>query len=260
MTEIFEIWCEAEIAEDGRKTQWRIAEREGGRALIIKELATRLRDHYVSDHEIALFLEELGYEATAAIIREQYPKTKKGMSADLGEILAAELTEEWLGHHVPVKKLRHKEHRDQAMRGEDIVGVDYDDQDRLKLLKGESKSAQSLATATVEDARSALEANYGRPTAHGLIFLGRMLIAGDDEERRSLGADILKEAVVSAVPRQRIAHLLFTLTGNAAGQMLDDDFDEADGRREQHSTHLRILDHADFVKSIFEEALALEDD
>ena len=252
---MFDTWCNVDTDVDERKTLWRIAERENGRDAVLQELIRRVRDHYASNEEIVSYLEQLGYEVTAAVVCELYPQTTTGQSGDLGEILASELIEEWLGDAVPVRKLRQKDHRDMAMRGEDIIGVDHDDRGRLKLLKGESKSAQALGTNTVVQARASLEANHGRPSAHSMIFLGRRLVESEEENERSLGFKILDEATKQTIPMQRIAHLLFALTENLAGAMLDDDFEAADERREQHIAHLRIHDHANFVKLIFEQAV-----
>lgn len=252
---MFNEWCLDDTDVDGRKTLWRITERKNGRDAVLQELIRRVRAHYASDEEIASYLEQLGYDVTAAVVRELYPQTKTGKSGDLGEILAAELCEEWLGHAVPVRKLRQKDHRDMAMRGEDIIGVDHDDKGRLRLLKGESKSAQALGMDTVAEARAGLEANHGRPSPHSMIFIGRRLVESEEENERLLGLEILKEATERSIPLQRIAHLLFALTGNLAGAMLDDDFAAANSRREQHIAHLRIHDHADFVELVFAQAI-----
>ena len=48
------------------------------------------------------------------------PQTPKGLSGDLGEISSRpELVEEELGLRVPVRRLRYKDDRNMAMRGDD---------------------------------------------------------------------------------------------------------------------------------------------
>jgi len=260
MKDMFDAWCDTSEERAGRKTLWRATEAQGKREVVLQEIAERTMSHYVSDTEIALFLEALGYDGAAEVIRTQYPLKPTGRSADLGEILNTEIIEEWCGHTVPIRKLRDKDHREQAMRGEDVVGVKIDKNDRLCLLKSEAKSARSLSTGTVEEAREALEANSGRPTSHTLIFIARRLLERGDEIEKPLGARILKESIAKEVPKTRLSHCLFVFTGNKAGDMLDDDFANADATRDQYIIQLRIKDHAAFVESVYDEVINLEID
>lgn len=239
---------------DGNKTLWRLVEREGGRDFALGELPGRVLDHYVSDEEIAELLEGLEFSQVATCIRELLPGTAIVSSGDLGEILATEFVEERLGYEVPVRKLRGRDHREAAMRGEDVIGVAVDDEDRLKLLKGEAKSARRLGRRTVELARTRLEEDHGRPTAHSLIFVGRQLIKSEDPDRKELGRKILGEASDRAIPKRRLGHLLFTLCGNPAVELVREDFTAADGTREQHVANLRIPDHGIFVGTVYDGA------
>lgn len=251
MSNFFDTWLDASEETDQRKTLWRATEAGNQRNDALSELVVRTRSHYVKDEEIATFLDTLGYDGAAEVIRTNYPEGPTCRSGDLGEILCAEVIEEWCDFEVPIRKLRYKDHRDQAMRGEDVIGVESAAGGQLRLLKAEAKSAQALSTGTVQSAREGLEANSGRPTAHSLIYLARRLIdmGGAKEE---LGKKILIEAVSNAVPKSRITHCLFTITGNPAVEMLDDDFANADGTREQYIIHIQIPDHAQFVERIFE--------
>ena len=54
------------------------------------------------------------------------PQTSRSRSGDLGEILATELVEEEIGLRVPVRRLRYKDGRNMAMRGDDFIGAGYD--------------------------------------------------------------------------------------------------------------------------------------
>ena len=254
MSELYDNWCEDDQTQRRRKTLWRLSELEDGREHALEELPGRVLSHYVSDEEVAVILETLGYPAAAECIRTLLPEGARGRSGDLGEILAAEFVEERLGYIVPVRKLRDKDHRNMPMRGEDVIGVAHDDDDRLRLLKGEAKSAQVLSRQTVETARGKLEEDYGRPSAHFLMFVARKLIQSEDPERKELGREILREAKDGAVPRRRLAHLLFTLTGNQVDQVIRDDLNGADGSRPQLSVNLRIPDHGEFVEAVYEGA------
>lgn len=252
MDDLFDTWCEADEETSGRKTLWRAKEKEGAREEVLEEIARRTRSHYVSDLEIAHFLEASGYHHAAKAVKEQYPDKPTGRSADLGEILGTEIIEEWCKHKVPIRKLRDKDHREQAMRGEDVIGIKIDDQNRLCLLKAEAKSARSLAEATVIKARNALDHNYGRPTAHAMMFVARRLLKSDSAEDQEIGKRLLQESVQSAVPKSRLSHCLFAFTGNKAGEMLDNDFENAEEGRDQFIIQLRVRDHGDFVRTVFE--------
>ena len=135
-------------------------------------MSDRVLDHYISDEEIAAFVETLGFPKAAENIRDYLLPTEAiARSGDLGEILAAEFVEEQLDFEVPVKKLRDKDHREMPMRGDDVIAVAHDKRKRLTILKGEAKSARKLSEATVAKARERLEENHGRPSAHSLIFI-----------------------------------------------------------------------------------------
>ena len=250
MVDLLDTWLEKTEQIEGRKTLWRTTETVGQRDAISDELTIRTRGHYVSDIEIATFLEALDYPEAAEVIRENYPTGAIGRSGDLGEILCTEVIEEWCSFEVPIRKLRYKDHREQAMRGEDVIGVRQDDAGNLSLLKAEAKSAQSLATQTVVEARLGLDANSGRPTSHAMAYVARRLLdqGGDVEE---LGKTILRESVRNAVPKTRITHLFFAMTGSAALAMIDDDFEQAEPDRDQFVFHLRIPAHAKFVEDVY---------
>lgn len=237
-----------------------MTEREGGRDDVLNDLAGRVRDHYISHEEIAWFIETLGFPKAAECIREILPTKPIGRSSDLGEILAAEFVEEQLDFKVPVKRLRYKDHRNMPMRGDDIIAATHDERHRLHLLKGEAKSAQRLSEATVAKARSRLEENYGRPSADTLTFIARKLMRCENPALQQLGEDILKEAADSTVPKSRIAHLVFTLCGNRARNIVRDDWGAADAGRAQHSVNVQIENHREFVNIVYEEASSIGND
>ena len=254
MTNLYEHWCHDDRIVNKSKTLWRLSELEYGREHVMEELPGRILNHYISDDEVAEFMETLGYLAAAKCIRELLPEAVTGRSGDLGEILATEFVDERLGYEVPVRRLRHKDHRDMSMRGEDVIGVANDGNDELKLLKGEAKSAKVLQRTTIEEARTKLEDDHGRPSAFSLIFTARKLIMSDDSDRKGLGKKILREASQRSIPKGRLAHLLFTLSGNQVDRIIQKDLHATDDAREHHSVNLRIPDHSDFIKAIYDGA------
>jgi hypothetical protein len=120
------------------------------------------------------------------------PKSKKARSGELAEILASELVEEKLGFEVPVRRLRYKDGREMALRGDDFIGVKYSDNDALRLLKGKSKSRNMLAETTITQARRSLNRDNGRCTPSSLLFVADRLLErkGDEAE---LGRALRKE-------------------------------------------------------------------
>ena len=252
MVSLYSTWCDSRSSVDGTKTLWLLTETERGRALALEELPRRVLDHFVSLEEIAEFVAALGYPKAAKCIGELLPEGAIGRSADLGEILAVEFVEELLDYTVPIRRLRYKDHRDMPMRGEDVIGVARGDEDQLELLKGEAKSARSLSQGTVESARAKLEADHGRPSAQGLMFVARQLIGSEDPDRKELGREILQAAGDQEISEDRLAHLLFTLSGNAVEDVLSADLDGADGKHAQFSANVRIRGHGDFVAAVYD--------
>ncbi len=123
---LYKKWCEATKETDKRRRYWTYVEKHGGRDEIRDDLAKTIRSHYDRLERIAEDVERLGYKVAAAILGEAMPQTTKGRSGDLGEILATELVEEEIGLRVPVRRLRYKDGRNMAMRGDDFIGAGYD--------------------------------------------------------------------------------------------------------------------------------------
>jgi hypothetical protein len=257
---LFDDCCDNEEEEDEKKRLWKLTEKGNGREAIIDSLAETIRSHYDSLERIADDVEDLGYEEASAILRERLPRSKKARSGDLGEILASELTEEKLGFVVPVRRMRFKDGREVALRGDDFIGIDYDQQrDRLRLVKGESKSRRTLGRTTITSARKSLNRDDGRCTPLSLLFVADQLMdrGGADE---ALGKIIRREAARRSLPASRIAHVLFTMSGNEPPEALTDDFEALDQTRRQVVVNLHIEDHQDFIAEIYEEAGDLGDD
>ena len=72
---------------------------------------------------MASTLERLGKPAAAEKLRIKLPQVTKIRSGDIGEILTTDYIDEETVFSVPIKKLRWKDHRNMAMRGDDVIGV-----------------------------------------------------------------------------------------------------------------------------------------
>lgn len=256
----YERWCEATKVEDKRKRFWTYTEKVGGREEVREELAKTIRSHYDRLERIADDVQRLGYEAAAKILREAMPQTKKARSGDLGEILATELVEEEIGLRVPVRRLRYKDGREMAMRGDDFIGAGYGGKDqKLWLLKGEAKSNQTLSGSTVSSARKVLNRDNGRCTPSSLWFVANRLLDSSDPDDNALGRDLRDEVGLKALRPDRIDHMLFTVSGNGPHASLKEDFDVVGTNRDHYVVNIHIKDHQKFIADIFREAEDLGD-
>lgn len=258
---LYEKWCDATREQDKRKHYWTYVEKDGGREEIRDDLAETIRSHYDRLERIAQDVERLGYRIAAKILSEAMPQTPKGRSGDLGEILATELVEEEIGLRVPVRRLRYKDGRNMAMRGDDFIGAGYGGADeKLWLLKGEAKSNKMLGKATVASARKVLNRDNGRCTPDSLLFVANRLLESNDPEDNALGRSLRDEVGLKSLHAERIDHMLFTVSGNGAHTSLKEDLDATDTNRDQYVVNIHIEDHQDFIAAMYEEAEDLGDD
>ncbi|MWA29848.1 Hachiman antiphage defense system protein HamA [Burkholderia pseudomallei] len=255
---LFEEWCTCEIDQNGRKRFLKFRELDGGRATIAARLPDVMRSHYDDTARIAEDVHALGYAGAATLLAERMPRSPRARSGELGEILATELVEEQLGFSVPVRRLRYKDGREMALRGDDFIGVRTNAEDELYLLKGEAKSRANLTAATIEEARTALSRDGGRPTATSLLFIADRLMDSHGEIGE-LGRKIRNEVALRSVPAARIDHALFTMSGNPPPRALVMDLAGASLDRNHIVAHLHIADHQEFIRTAYEGALALGD-
>jgi hypothetical protein len=252
---LYEKWCESTKKKDKRKRYWAYIEKDCGRDDIRNDLAEIIRSHYERLERIAEDVERLGFAVAAKILSEEMPQTKKGRSGDLGEILATELVEEEIGLRVPVRRLRYKDGRNMAMRGDDFIGAGYGaDDERLWLLKGEAKSNKVLGKATVASARKVLNRDNGRCTPDSLLFIANRLLDSNDPDDNELGRSLRDEVGITSLRADRIDHMLFTVSGNGPHASLKEDLDAASTDRDQYVVNIHIEDHQDFIAETYQEA------
>jgi hypothetical protein len=258
---MFDDWCDIdETAHGERKKLCCLAEKDGGRTAIKDELIERVRAHYDKLEQIADDVERLGFPGASAILRERLPRTARERSGELGEIIATEFIEHYTGFRVPVRRLRYKDGREMALRGDDYLGIDEDEQEHLLFLKGEAKSGRTVPQGVVENAREHLSENDGRPTTISLLFVADRLLESDEEGDNALGRRIRDEVALRAVPPPRITHGLFALSGNSAEATSEADLEEADGAHNHLSVGFHVDGHQAFIAEIYEEAGDLGDD
>ena len=249
---LYKRWCKANREKEKRKLYLTLKEKPDGRAEIEEVLTKTLRSHYDRLDRIADDVGRLGYEKAANILQAALPQTKKGRSGDMGEILATELVEEEVGLRVPVRRLRYKDGRNMAMRGDDFIGAGYGvDDDKLWLLKGEAKSNKTLGKSTITSARKVLDRDSGRCTPDSLLFIANRLLESDDDRDLALGRAIRDEVGLNSLRPGRIDHMLFTVSGNAPPKALKENLDAATTNRDQYVVNFRIKDHQDFIASMY---------
>lgn len=258
---LYDRWCESVKKDDKRRHYWIYVERAGGRDEIRDYLASTIRSHYDRLERIAADVKRLGYKGAGEILSAEMPQTTRSRSGDLGEILATELVEEEIGLRVPVRRLRYKDGRNMAMRGDDFIGVACDEvSSRLRLLKGEAKSNKVLGTATVRSARTALNRDNGRCTPGSLLFVANRLLESGDPDDNALGRSLRDEVGLKELRAARIAHMMFTLSGNGAHASLKHDLDATGTSRHQYVVNIHVEDHQDFIEAMYIEAEDLGDD
>lgn len=210
--------------------------------------------HYASEEHVARVLRNLGKPAAAAMIEQKLPTTKSIRSGDLGEIFAIE----WIAadgtYQVPIKRLRWKDHRNMAMRGEDVIGIAQDLATfQITFLKTEAKSRANLTGQVVTQARAGLDKDAGLPSGHALSYISARLV--------ELGDHALADAIDNAtfqvgIQPQAVRHLLFTFSGNAPDGMLTTALQNYAGAFSQWSVGLRVEGHPAFVGAVYDRVIA----
>jgi hypothetical protein len=245
---IFNTWINRQEEINNLRTFLICTEVAGTRLQIAEDLQEIIRSHYNDLAVIADDIKQLGYEVASKILKARLPQTSRARSGDLGEILATEYIEYELGYDVPIRRLRYKDGREMALRGDDFIGIRRDKKKGLLLLKGESKSASKLSNTTIKNARSALDRDNGRCTPHALLFVADRLMEGSASgSQLELGRLIKTEVASQSLPPSRIEHAFFTMTANNPLASLRADLNAADGTRRQTTINLNIVDHQDFI-------------
>ena len=224
----------------------------------VNQLSGIVPDHYIDPLSIAHTLERLGKPAAAEKLRAKLPQTKKIRSGDLGEILATEYVSEHTDYTVPIKKLRWCDHREMAMRGDDVIGLrQQDDNPPLHFLKTEAKSRATASTQVLEEARAALDADESRPAPHALAFVAdRLREIGDIEL-----ADLIDEVQWKCgIKKQQLEHLLFLFSGSHARQLQKNILENYGGDIAQKAATVRAKGHQAFVADVFEKVIDGLDD
>jgi hypothetical protein len=256
MTIDFTSWCDIDKDEvNGHDLRLLIA-KDPELKSIVWALAGTLPAHYAAPQRIAAILKKFGKEKAAAFIASKIPTSKTGKSSDLGEIFSTEYIDAHTRFGAPIKRLRWRDHREVAMRGDDVIGIDASEKGPVWLLKAEAKSRASLKTQTVEEARAALNRDDGLPSPHALGFVAERLHEIGNETLGDLIDDI---QLNKQIKRTHVEHLLFTFSGNAPRDFLAADLESYRGKIRQNSVGLRVKGHQDFIAEVYDN-IEVDDD
>ena len=243
---LFTPWFESEECSVGSVSV--LKERTAGRAEVFDSLVEIAADHVVGLKAI----EQLGgFPKAKHLLKNRVPADKKARSGMLGEILATEYVDQETEFSVPVRRLRHRDTRELAMRGDDVLGFRVAKK-RVRVMKVEAKSRASLAATALTEARTGLANHRGRPNPESLAFLECHLRLDD----RDAEAEPIAFLQQNPIYVRDVCHLLFTLSGNAPTKFL-----EANSGAIHKGIELRlcgcwVAKHADFVKAVFDECVA----
>jgi hypothetical protein len=251
----FNDWCISVDQPAGNHHRRVMTGQAAHMAVGIQATAAIVPAHYASEEQVARALARLGKPAAAALIESKLPTTKQIRSGDLGEIYATE----WIdahsgGYRAPIKRLRWKDHRNMAMRGDDVIGILQDPQSqRLQFLKTEAKSRAALTTQVLTEARAGLDKDGGLPSAHALHFISARLLELDNLPL----ADAIDDALLKhGIPPQSVRHLLFTFSGNAPDAMLAASLQAYPGPINQWGIGLRVDGHGAFIGAVYDRVIA----
>lgn len=251
----FNDWCisvDLPVGNHGRRVMTAQAAHLG---VAIQATAAIVPTHYASEEQVARALARLGKPAAAALIESKLPTTKQIRSGDLGEIYATEWIDAYSGgYRAPIKRLRWKDHRNMAMRGDDVIGVLQDPQSqRLQFLKTEAKSRAALTAQVLIEARAGLDKDGGLPSAHALHFISARLLELDNLPL----ADAIDDALLKhGIPPQSVRHLLFTFSGNAPDALLAASLQAYPGPINQWGIGLRVDGHGAFIGAVYDRVIA----
>lgn len=248
--DLYDGWCHCKATDIsvGRRLHL-FTERKGARNAVERNLVETVKSHYEDPALLAKRIKRIGLNKASKVLEAFLPKTKKARSGHMGEILATEVVPAvFKGFRIPIKRLRWADGRESAMRGEDLIGISHQ-KGTVRFLKGESKSRATLSPSVLAEARVALRANLGRPSQHALGFIMKRLFELGEE-----GLAIIFETYMlkRSIAQKDLVHLLFTFSGNDPITALTDDLKNYPGKIEQHSINVRINDHQEFIRLIYD--------
>jgi HamA len=250
----FPNWCDQAAEDVGAHALKVITARAADTADGCAAVAAIVPNHYAAEEHVARILRRLGRPRAAAFIEGKLPTTKAIRSGDLGEILATEYIAAGTQYSAPIKRLRWKDHRNMAMRGDDVIALMRDPASgRLQFLKTEAKSRAALASGVLAEARAGLDKDSGLPSAHALEFIAdRLMEAGETALADAIDDALLKHGIAP----QSVKHLLFTFSGNNPANLLRANLQGYGGTFRQLYVGVQVGSHGPFIADVYDRVIA----
>lgn len=248
----FRTWCDRQEEKIGDHLLVVLKTDKDRTAIGVKTVARELPQHYMSGDRHAEILERLGKSAAAQYLRSKLPETKSTRSGELGEILAISYVEKETPWNHAVKKLRWKDHREMPMRGDDFIAINCKD-NKIRFLKGESKSRVRISKSTLKKARKTLSDNNERPTPHTLAFLSDRLA---EEGQKDIADRITDAQYRDSISIKQVSHMIFSFSANDPKDLLKADLLRYSGEARQFSVALQIKTHQDFIKDVYDKVIS----
>lgn len=216
---------------------------------LIATMIDVLPGYYIDPNSIADTLDRLGKSAAANKLRLKIPEVKKIRSGDIGEIFTTDYIEEFTDYSVPIRKLRWRDHRNMAMRGDDVIGVSVKPEEQtIRFLKAEAKGNKSLSRDVLQKARDELDLDDGLPSPHALTFVSERLREIGQHELSDL---IEKSQLIEGIRSNQVEHLLFTFTASNPGTLQKEALEAYDGNVVQGSVGFRVKKHQELIASVY---------
>ena len=220
-------------------------ERAKARPVGLAELGKLVADHFVGEKAV---LKMGGYQKAAQTILNSLPTSKRTQSGDLGELVATEYVDAQTSFRVPLRKLRWKSDRQMPMHGNDVIAIETAKGGKVRVLKGESKSAATVSAATVKGAAQGLDRHEGRPNPSTLAFIVKRLY---DEDRDAEAKVFENLQADGALATKDVQHLIFTLAGNDPSTLLAAAPKPKKAGIKRLVAAVMISDHRDFVEAVY---------
>jgi hypothetical protein len=246
-------WCDSDIEAIGQHHFERLDSRQNDTAAATIAVAAAVPGHFVTGEHVARVLRRLGRSASATFLENKLPTKKSARSGDLGEILTTEYIRAKTPYIVPINRLRWKDHRTMAMRGDDVIGMVRDPRTkRLRFLKAEAKSYASLTQKVIDLAREGLDKDGGLPSAHALEFIADRLLERGDTDL----CDAIDDALLpKGISPSSVSHLLFVCSGSNGATMLRASVGAYGGTMQQNYVRLRIPSHQAFIANVYQKVI-----
>lgn len=205
--------------------------------------------HYDDETIFAQRLKSLGYKKASDILKKKLPTSKMSRSGDLGEVLAHEFIATELAAELPIKKLRWKDSRNMALRGDDVIGFKFG-KGRIpnRVFKCESKSRENLNTTVVSTIGDALNKFSGKPDTHSLIFIADRL----RESGESAKALQIETMLSDGYKRDIVQQVAFTFSGNDPTELHQNAMKNYRGLISRIFVGIHAVRHQSLIKKIYE--------